>query len=222
MTSAGIPVGYAVQQDFTLRPANPRDLHRMVAAHQTAFPGFFLTMLGPRFLGELYAGFLAAGSSVCYVAEDRGECLGFVVGTTEPADFFKRLVLRRWHAFLYAGLFRLMRHPVSVSQRFAAALFFRGDLPTVIANATLLSSLAVRPFAQGKGIGLALVEKFCVEAVARGSSYVYLLTDEDDNHRANCFYRKCGFSLDGRSRRKSGRGMNRYLRSAALSTKTGA
>jgi ribosomal protein S18 acetylase RimI-like enzyme len=222
MTSAGIPVGYAVKQDFTLRPANLRDLPRIVAAHQVAFPGFFLTMLGPRFLGELYAGFLTAGSSICYVADDRGECLGFVVGTTEPAGFFKRLLARRWHAFLYAGLSRLMRHPVSVSQRFLAALFFRGDLTAVITDATLLSSLAVHPPAKGKGIGLALVEKFCAEAVARGSNYVYLMTDEDNNHRVNCFYRKCGFSLDGSSRRISGRVMNRYLRSAALSTKTGA
>jgi GNAT superfamily N-acetyltransferase len=222
MTSAGIPVGFAVEQDFTLRPANLRDLSRIVAAHQTAFPSFFLTMLGPRFLGELYAEFLTAESSICYIADDRGECLGFVVGTTEPASFFKRLLARRWHAFLFAGLSRLMRHPVSVSQRFLAALSFRGDLPAAITDATLLSSLAVHPPAEGKGIGLALVETFCAEAVARGSNYVYLLTDEGDNHRVNCFYRKCGFSLNGICRRKSGRVMNRYLRSAALPTKTGA
>jgi len=222
MTSAGVPLGYAAEQDFTLRPANLGDLPGIVAEHQAAFPGFFLTMLGPRFLGELYAGFLTAGTSICYIAHDRGECLGFVVGTTEPAGFFKRLLAQRWHAFLYAGLSRLLRHPVSVSQRFLAALFFRGDLPAAIAGATLLSSLAVRPFAKGKGIGSALVEKFCAEAVARGSNYVYLMTDEDGNHRVNCFYRKCGFSLDGSSRRINRRVMNRYLRSAALSTKSDA
>jgi ribosomal protein S18 acetylase RimI-like enzyme len=222
MTSAEIPVGYAVEQEIAFRPASLRDLPRIVAAHQAAFPGFFLTMLGPRFLGELYAGFLTAGSSICYVADDRGECLGFVVGTTEPACFFKRLLARRWLAFLYAGLSPLMRHPVTVSQRFGAALFFRGDLPAVITDATLLSSLAVYPPAKGKGIGLALVEKFCAEAVARGSNYVYLTTDEGDNYRVNRFYRKCGFSLDASLRRKSGRVMNRYIRSAALSTKTGA
>jgi ribosomal protein S18 acetylase RimI-like enzyme len=222
MTSAAIPVGYAAKQDFTLRPANLLDLPRMVAVHQGAFPGFFLTLLGPRFLGELYAGFLTAGNSICYVADERGECLGFVVGTTEPAGFFKRLLARRWHAFLYAGLSPLMRHPVSVSQRFLAALFFRGDLPALITGATLLSSLAVHSLAKGKGVGLALVEKFCAEAVARGSNCIYLVTDEDNNHRVNSFYRKCGFSLDGSSRRMSGRVMNRYLRSAALPTKTGA
>jgi GNAT superfamily N-acetyltransferase len=222
MTSAGMPVGYAVEQDFILCPANLGDLPRIVAAHQAAFPGFFLTMLGPRFLGELYTGFLTAGSSICYVADDRGGCLGFVVGTTEPAGFFKRLLVRRWYAFLYAGLSGLMTHPVSVSERFLAALFFRGDTPAMITDATLLSSLAVRPFAEGKGIGLALVEKFCAEAVARGSNYVYLITDEDDNQRVKCFYRKCGFSFDGTTRRNSGRVMNRYLRPAALPAKPGA
>ncbi len=220
MTSAGISPGYAAEQDFTLRPASLRDLPRIVDAHQAAFPGFFLTLLGPRFLGELYAGFLTAGSSICYVADDGGECLGFVVGTTKPACFFKLLLARRWHAFLYAGLSPLMRHPFSVSLRFLSALFFRGDLPAVITGATLLSSLAVLPSAKGRGIGWALVEKFCAQAVARGSNYVYLTTDEGDNYRVNRFYRKCGFSLDGSLRRKSGRVMNRYIR--ALSAKTGA
>jgi ribosomal protein S18 acetylase RimI-like enzyme len=222
MTRAGVPAGYAVEQDFTLRPASLGELPRIVAAHQAAFPGFFLTLLGPRFLRELYAGFLTAGSSICYVAENGGECLGFVVGTTEPAGFFKRLLARRWHAFLYAGLPFLISHPVSVSERFLAALFFRGDLPAVITDGTLLSSIAVLPSAKGRGIGWALVEKFCAEAEARGSGYVYLVTDENDNHGANRFYRKCGFSLDGSSRRKSGRVMNRYLWRPALSTKTGS
>lgn len=220
MTSAGSSVGYAAEQDFTLRPASLRDLPRIVAAHQAAFPGFFLSLLGPRFLGELYAGFLTAGSSICYVAEDHGECLGFVVGTTGPASFYKRLLARRWHAFLYAGLSPLIKHPVSVSERFLSALFFRGELPAVITDATLLSSLAVLPSVKGRGIGWALVEKFCAEAELRGSRYVYLMTDENDNHGVNRFYRKCGFSLDGSSRRKNGRVMNRYLRPAALSTKT--
>jgi ribosomal protein S18 acetylase RimI-like enzyme len=222
MTSAGIPVGYAEEQDFTLRPASLPDLPRIVAAHQAAFPDFFLTTLGARFLHELYAGFLHGASSICYVADDRAECLGFVVGTTEPAGFFKQLLVRRWHAFLYAGVSALVRHPVSVSERFLCALFFRGDSPAAITDATLLSSLAVLPSSKSRGIGFALVEKFCAEAEARGSRYVYLMTDENDNHRVNRFYRKCGFLLDGSSRRKSGRVMNRYLRPATLSTKTSA
>jgi ribosomal protein S18 acetylase RimI-like enzyme len=116
----------------------------------------------------------------------------------------------------------LWKHPVPVSERFVSALFLGGELAGTAPNATLLSSLAVHPAYTGKGIGVALVERFCRQAEARRSGYVYLTTDQNHNDRINAFYRKCGFGIESSSRRKNGRVMNRYRRPLPTVTTSGA
>ena len=198
-----------------VRDATGADLAQIVAVHRSAFPGFFLTVLGDRFLGELYRGFLHDPSSICLVAEDAGQPIGFVVGTTEPQGFFKRLLLRHWYRFLLAGLMGLARHPLRVGRRFLDALSYRGEAPEGILGGTLLSSVGVSPSAGGRGLGAALVESFCRQAAVRGEQWVYLVTDSAGNEPVNRFYARCGFTLESSFQRPNGRAMNRYLRTLA-------
>jgi N-acetylglutamate synthase-like GNAT family acetyltransferase len=58
-----------------------------------------------------------------------------------------------------------------------------------------LSSLAVLPGEQGKGLGRILVAAFLQEAARKGVSYVYLTTDALENARVNAFYQQQGFEL---------------------------
>jgi ribosomal protein S18 acetylase RimI-like enzyme len=200
-----------------VRPAGINDLPQTVEVHKAAFPNSFLTTLGDRFLYELYLGFLHDESSIYLLAKEKDRLLGLAVGTTKPHDFFKRLLVRRWFAFLSAGFDGLLKNPVRVGKRFLFALIYRGETPRQLDGATLLSSIGVLPACGGRGIGALLIKRFCDEAAHRGSPSVYLLTDSGENDAVNRFYLKCGFSLDGRIERQERRIMNRYFRPIANS-----
>lgn len=179
--------------------------------HTAAFPGFFLTSLGRRFLRLLYAGFMSEPQAICLVAEDAGETLGFAAGTMHPAGFFRALLQRRALTFALAAVPGLLRSPLFVARKCLGALYYRGETPGGLPEAALLSSLAVSPAAQGRGVGQALVTAFAEEARRRGGMAVYLTTDENDNERTNRFYARCGFVLLDTFTRPGHRTMNRWV-----------
>ncbi len=195
-----------------VRKATVSDLENTVSVHVASFSGFFLTSLGRKFLFEVYRGFLESDSGIYLISALDGSQIGFVVGTMDPGGHFKQLLYRRWYRFILAGLPALLRHPIMVGRKFLGAVLYRGEKPAGIENSVLLSSLAVSPATNGKGVGRALVESFCKEAESRGASSVYLLTDRDDNEPVNQFYGKCGFRLESSFGRQSRRIMNRYVR----------
>lgn len=55
-----------------LRLADERDIDAVASVHLAAFPGFFLTSLGRKFLSEMYRGFLKHPSGIFFVAEEGG------------------------------------------------------------------------------------------------------------------------------------------------------
>jgi ribosomal protein S18 acetylase RimI-like enzyme len=217
MDSASLSPASEAAERIVVRPGGADDLSQTVEVHKLAFPSSFLTILGDRFLYELYLGFLHDESSIYLIAEEKGQQFGLIVGTTDPRDFFKRLLASHWVAFLCAGFTGLLRNPVRVGKRFLFALGYRGETPRGLDAATLLSSVGVAPACSGRGFGALLVERFCQEAASRGSPLVYLLTDSGGNDAANRFYVKCGFSLDSRVERQERRIMNRYVRPIAKS-----
>jgi len=190
-------------------------VRRAVDVHIRAFPGFFLTSLGPAFLREFYRSFLEEKTAFGFVAVDdkNGACLGAVFGTTAPVGFFRKLAAGRWWAFGLAALGQVARRP-SIIGRLVRGLSYRGDPPARPGYA-LLSSIAVSPEAQGRGIGRALLTAWVEEARARGGPGVYLTTDALDNDAVNSFYRTNGWSLESSFVTPEGRKMNRYVLSFA-------
>lgn len=196
---------------FDIKPANASHLDQMVQVHLAAFPGFFLSLMGPRFLRTLYQGFMQQRSGLAYVAIQNGQVLGFVVGTLEPQGFFKALLKARWWAFGLASLAGLLKSPLVVARKIVYALFYRGEALPDYPHAALLSSLGVAPAAQGTGLGKALVLHFNQQVRLAGGNAVYLTTDSVGNMRANQFYNKLGFQLAGTCNRPGGRVLNRYI-----------
>jgi len=194
-----------------IRTLKAEDVAAVVMIHQNAFPGFFLTFLGPRFLKEFYAAFLQESTSIALVDRDSesGRILGFVVGTIQPSGFFKRLLKRRWWAFCFASLGALMRKPAS-APRVLRALFYRGSPPGGHDRA-LLSSIAVDPGSGGRGLGKALVESWVEEVRKRGMPGCYLTTDAVGNEPVNRFYERCGWKVESTYVTPEGRKMNRYI-----------
>lgn len=193
-----------------VRDASVADLEQIVSAHARAFPGYFLTRLGPRFLSLMYRGFIDARDGIMLVAEDDGRIDGFVAGTTSPASFFRGL-LRHSLLFLVASSSALAREPMLVTRRLMGAIAFRGEAPPALNDAALLSSIGVPPEASGRGTGRTLLEQFCARARLAGCRHVYLTTDRDGNPAVSRFYESFGFTLESMFRRPQNRWMKRYV-----------
>jgi len=194
-----------------LKQPDREQLQAIVDLHCAAFPEFFLTSLGPRFLRLLYRGFATMPGGICILAEDAGRVIGFAAGTTEPDMFFKRLLRKHGLSFALAAVPGLLRNPFFVARKCLGAVFYRGEQPAGLESAALLSSLAVDPECSGKGVGQALVKAFVDEAAKRGCKCVYLTTDQAENERVNRFYEKCGFRLRDSFPRPGQRIMNRWV-----------
>jgi GNAT superfamily N-acetyltransferase len=195
--------------NFRITLLVPADVGLVVKLHLQAFPDFFLSFLGPRFLREFYGSFLKEPVGMAFVARDeRDGVLGVIVGPLDPRGFFGRLLRRRWWAFGLASVAALLRRPSS-APRLARALLYRGEAPSGPVRA-LLSSLAVSPAAQGRGIGRALVQRWLDEAQSRGARGCFLTTDAENNDTVNRFYLSLGWKLEAAYTTREGRKMNRY------------
>ena len=176
-----------------------------------AFPEFFLTFLGPKFLREFYNSFSYDPTGIGFVAEDAetGDTLGVIVGPLVADGYFKRLLKRRWWAFCLASVAAVLKRPITI-KRLYRALFYRGEAPPGPQRA-LLSSVAVSPQVQGHGIGQALVKRWVEEVQRRGGSGCYLTTDADNNEKVNSFYQKLNWKIESTYKTSEGRVMNRYV-----------
>jgi len=199
---------------MTIRPASDPAvelLRCMINLHLNAFPDFFLTSLGYRFLMLLYRGYMQHPQGICLVSEEGGRLNGFVAGTMEPAGFFRTLLRRQAFQFAFAAAPGLLKNPVHTIKKCLAALFYRGEQPQGIPDAALLSSLAVSPAAQGQGFGRDLVLAFAEEVRRRHGKAIYLITDEENNVGVNRFYERCGFVLFDTFEKTGKRAMNRWV-----------
>jgi len=195
-----------------IRNATLDDVIAVAEIHAVAFPDFFLTTLGDKFLRELYSGFLNHSSGIFFVADEADKVIGFVAGTSSPDIFFPAMRQRRGLFFLMSAIPAVLRNPIVVVRKLYMAVFYRGDKPAEVENGALLSSVGVMPVALGKNVGRELLEQFESEAFSRGAGFVYLTTDQIENDRVNAFYRKCGYHEESRFNQQAIRPMLRYIK----------
>ena len=193
--------------DIQVRRMAASDVPDVVRVHLTAFPGFFLSFLGPRFLTLYYEECVKQGEIAC-VAIVRSELAGFVMGSAHPAQFYSGLVKRRAMRFAAVALPAVIKQP-RIALRVARALRKPREALRIDGTATLMS-LGVAPDRHGQGIGSKLVAAFLAEARARGSSRVDLTTDQARNEETNEFYRRMGFVVEREITTPEGRVLNEY------------
>jgi ribosomal protein S18 acetylase RimI-like enzyme len=198
-------------ENFIIREIQNKDLKDIVKIHIKAFPSFFLTFLGAGFLKEFYKSFLYDSQGIGFVAIDKDteEILGAIVGPLNPKGYFGRLLKRKWFIFCVASVGAVLRKP-AVIKRLFRAVFYRGNAPDG-QERSLLSSIAVSPDAQGRGVGKALVKRWLEEIKSRKSSGAFLTTDVENNQAVNSFYQNLGWKLESSYSTHEGRKMNRYV-----------
>lgn len=190
------------------REAEISDIPRIVRIHEVAFPGFFMTMLGPIFLEDYYRLVFSYPDKVFWVKEGKDGLEGFVSGFLNPGVFYTILRTQRWR-LIGPILMRICTHPRLIPRLFASYTQAQRSSKEEESGVCELSSIAVSPNLGGRGIGRGLMCAFL--GATRGKArLIELTTDADGNEAVNSFYRNLGFTLVGSYERSKGRRMNRY------------
>jgi len=192
-----------------VRPADRRHLSGIVRCHQAAFPGQFLTRLGPGFLAAYYRYYLDSPRGINLVATGPGDrVVGFVSGG-DPAlrgRFIRSQVPRYAGLLLFRGVLdpfvrrRLRVHLGNLARIAARRLGRAGGIPAGGGGdpdpegASVLLSIAVDPSATGRGIGRMLMEAFRRESRRLGYPAM-VLSAHADNDPAIRLYLACGWEV---------------------------
>ena len=167
------------------------ELNKVVSLHLDAFPGYFLSFLGPKVLRLFYRSYLDF-DQVAIVAERKGRLVGFVTGIDNAFGFYKKLLLRRGILFALASAQSILKRP-SIAPRLFRSAFKRSRKSADSVSSITLSYIAVDPAVQKCGIGQILASAFENEALRRGMSSILLETDAIGNDDVLSFYSKAGY-----------------------------
>jgi GNAT superfamily N-acetyltransferase len=172
------------------------DVPTVARIHLEAFEGFFLSELGYRFLCVMYRAFLVnpAGVFVVNLSKD-GQVTGFAVGALSSGQKDRWLALRFMPHFLWAALPAIFRRPRTIVMRLAARFFETGSSFDVPNDTAVLRSIGVLKSERGGGAAGSLLSAFEQMALRQGAARVYLTTDQDNNERAQNFYKRHGYDV---------------------------
>lgn len=190
------------------RNAVKQDIYEIVNIHLGSFQGFFMSLLGPKFLKLYYHKVLEYPDRIFLVKESEGRVVGFVSGFLNPALFYNQIRHERLKWMLMI-LPHVLSHPRLIPRLIASYAQAGRSSQQEDPDVCELSSIAVPPSLGGRGIGKGLVHAF-IEATRGKARSVVLTTDADGNDNVNGFYRSLGFAYEGSYERSKGRRMNIY------------
>ena len=178
----------------------------MAQCHTFAFPGRFMTEMGPRWLRALYRFYIKHPDSVCYVAVDSSDkVVGFAVGG-EPnirEKFFHAAMLCYPHLIFWRFLTRSLVRVVLLEELFKKLHLKRKESSSGNVSVNKISpksgnllSICVLPDYKGTDIANQLIEAFQKACTAKGYRRL-TLSVLSENSRAIAFYKKHGWYETG-------------------------
>lgn len=178
---------------ITIRKATENDVKAIVAIHQQAFPDFFLTTLGTRFLQLYYKCMCCCNDAVTLCAEDDGLVKGFATSSYYSHGFNTMLIRKNFFQFGWMAIEMLFTKPKAIL-RLVKNLDKKAEGNAVEDNGEYaeLYSIAVKPGNQGSGIGKKLLIA-TEEDVAKHNSKISLTTDYFHNENTIGFYHSLGY-----------------------------
>lgn len=141
---------------ITIRKATINDVEAIVKIHEQAFPDFFLTTLGKRFLCLYYKCMCDSKDAITLCAMDEGQIVGFSSTALKSVGFNTRLVKHNMMSFALEAMKLLFTSPNSLVRlvnnftKKSSEVEDNGDYAE-------LFSIGVSPFCQGKGVGSLLL-----------------------------------------------------------------
>ncbi|MDE6463169.1 MAG: GNAT family N-acetyltransferase [Muribaculaceae bacterium] len=176
-----------------VRISSQDDIKEIVRVHLSAFPGFFLTELGEKFLCLYYRSVLEAPNGILLSCIDEAGLVGFCAACTRSAGFNSGLIKNSVLKFGIIGLQLLFTKPRAII-RLAKNLTKKGEAEDS-GNYSELLSIGVTQENQGRGVGKLLLTRLETILKDDGVSQLSLTTDYDDNEQAIKFYSRIGFRM---------------------------
>ena len=176
------------------RISTVRDVDQIVKIHQSAFADFFLTSLGTDFLKFYYSSFINNEETLCLVAVDDEEIVGFSAATMKSKGFNSRLIRSNLMAFFGWSCKMLFTSPKALV-RLAKNLTKKSDTVDDKEEYAELFSIGVSPICQGKGVGSLLLSETESLVYKNGGVRLSLTTDYDNNESAIAFYQRNGYRV---------------------------
>lgn len=178
---------------ITIRKATINDVEAIVKIHEQAFPDFFLTTLGRRFLCLYYRCMCRCMDAVTLCAEEDGEVKGFATSSYYSHGFNTALIKKDFLKFGLMGIELLLTKPKAIL-RLAKNLDKKAEGIAMEDNGKYaeLYSIAVKPGNQRSGIGKKLLIA-TEENVAKHNDKISLTTDFYYNNKAIGFYHSLGY-----------------------------
>lgn len=99
---------------FNVKKAVVTDVNSIVAIHKQAFPDFFLTTLGERFLNLYYKCMCRCDEAVTLCAVEDGEVVGLASSALKSAGFNSRLIKSNMIPFMGESIKLLFTRPMSL------------------------------------------------------------------------------------------------------------
>lgn len=181
-----------------IREGRLDDIDSIVDVHVAAFPDFFLTTLGSKFLGVMYRIFLSSSENAFVVCEMDGRLAGFAVGLMKSSGADFRLAFRFLPELVLALMPSLLRHPLHLGRRIFSRLIKDEGRISIPRDALILRSLGVNPEMRRNGVARRLLG--AVEEIAKNKNAksIALTTDAVQNEHAVQFYVTQGYQELGR------------------------
>ena len=172
---------------------------------------FFLVDWGGDFVRQYYNLILNYDDHIFLCYTQNNEIIGFVSGFNNPKAFYKYLSEKKTN-FLFPLLISVCRNPLVIVTIAKAFKRIKNEAQTEINNdfTNELSSLAVNPYVQNKGVGKQLVNAYISNLKTSKIKTIQLTTDAENNDKVNCFYERLNFKKTKTIVRNDSRLMNEY------------
>jgi ribosomal protein S18 acetylase RimI-like enzyme len=192
-----------------IKSLTSKDAKLIAEIHLNAFPNFFLTSLGKRFLAVFYSKILKneVGYGIGFFENDK--LLGFAIGTTTPNGFYKRLAKKNFLPFTLAAIPSFIYNPKKGLQLIQS---LRSQNQSIDEGTGVLLSICTIPTIQNKGLGSQIIRAFEEISKQKNLSYLALTTDCENNEVVNIFYQNKEYKLKEHFNTKNGRKMNLYTK----------
>ena len=176
------------------RIATTKDIDQIVKIHQDAFGSFFLTSLGADFLRFYYTSFVKNKETVCLVAVDDNEVIGFSAATTKSKGFNSRLICSNIMVFI-GWSFKMMVINPRALLRLMKNLTKKSDSVIDDGEYAELFSIGVSSTCQGRGVCSLLLSETEALLLKKGVRRLSLTTDYENNDSAVAFYHRNGYRV---------------------------
>ena len=178
---------------ITIQKVTDKELDDIVKIHEAAFPDFFLTTLGSKFLHLYYKCMAHSKDALAMCAIQNGKVVGFSASSYVSHGFNKSLIKSHLFSFGLQTIRLLFSQPKSIL-RLLKNLDKKATGSSVEDDGSYaeLYSIAVLPDCQGLGVGRQLLTQTEAD-VAKHNDRISLTTDYYNNDKTIAFYHSLGY-----------------------------